>query len=230
MTQRTISILGDQRDSDPMHERIRAHLLAAARPLDLVVNTRWMTPADAGLYPGMVSESHGVLLAPAEITRDARARESLLAAVDLACGADRALLATGTPGFLLPLAVAREGLGEMHGELARSALRGNHPIRHDDDLEDRLGVTIDDPAILGEAPVRSVEAGRAMLALDPDRAPRLEEAGLAIGGRDDENRPVVFRLSRARWAVGAAYLPQASETMPHPLFTAFLAAAASSAA
>ena len=63
--------------------------------------------------------------------------------------------------------------------------------------------------------------------LNPAHESTVEEGGLRISGRDQDNEPRIFELPRHRFYVATLFVPQTSSTpaRPHPIIRAFVEAA-----
>ena len=189
------------------------------------------------LYPGMVAESAGVVLAPP-------GGRGLPPGIDPAIAALRAVRELGLP-FL--------ATGESHGlvfiEAARSLLEIEHahsaaidpttsapvvlplPAADGDEARHRieLEITVADTVLSSrfDAEERVIEFTDIQSGLNPDYAQRVTDAGFRPVGCDRHGgRPYLHVLDGHPYHVTAAFLPQlrTAADAPHPLFQGLVAA------
>jgi CTP synthase (UTP-ammonia lyase) len=226
-----IAILGDRDDSRPTHGATDAALCHAARALSLEVEARWLpTRALEALSVDELARFAGFFAAPGS---PYRSLAGALRGIRHAREAGRPLLGTCGGFQHVVLELARNVLG--HGE-ARHA-------EYDPDAADpviaplacslagtraavRLRPGTRAAACYGAEVVQ--EEYRCSFGLAPEWLPALERAGLVVAGADERGEPRVVELAGAPFLLATLYVPQLTSRpeRPHPLFLAFLAAAA----
>lgn len=242
MRQYTILILGDHDSENEVHAATREAVLhaAAGSARDAVVNTRWLGVDDLQLYPGIVAEAAGVVLAPPGPRSPRILPVPKIRSLSLIRERDLPLLATGESHGLVLVELAREVLGLRNAGSTRFEEDLEHPVvsavstRHEGPVRPHpIEIEVlPDPLVapLYGGPGRYPEVTDLAYGLNPDYAGALASAGLRTAGVDPHGgRPYLQVLDGRRFHVTAAYLPQLRSRFgaPHPLFSGLMAAALS---
>ena len=230
-----IGIVGDF-DGRPTHTATRAALDHAASAADAGTDVRWLATEDLARDAGVLSGLDALLIAPGS---PYRSLEGALGAIRFARERDLPLL--GTCG----------GFQHVVLEYARNAL-GLENVRHAEIDPAPAGRAVDalvTPlacSLAGERSTVQLEPGsrvhaicgaeevleeyRCNYGLNPAHRQELERGGLRFSGNDAEGAARVLELPGLRFFLATLYVPQLSSSAqrPHPLFRAFIAAAAQS--
>jgi CTP synthase (UTP-ammonia lyase) len=231
-----IGIAGDYRAHNPTHTATDDALAHAAAHLSVAIEARWL-PTDtlAGVDAGsLLAECDGVLISPGS---PYRSMEGALRAIQYAREADVPLI--GTCGGLQHMVIeyARNVLGVADAAHAESDPDASHlfitPLSCSL-FGQTMNVTLR-PGTRAQAYYGADEALEnyyCSFGLNPDCRGDLEAAGLRISGSDADGEPRVFELPDHRFFIGTLFVPQTRSTpaQPHPLITAFVAAASQAAA
>lgn len=235
----TMLILGDYDSEYLPHTRTREAILEAAAELHVVANTRWLSPDDLQLYPNLVAEAAGVVLAPPGPRSPRILPVPTLAGLTLIRTRDLPFLATGDSHGLVLVELAREKLG-LH--LAGSTRYDDDPkhavvsmvsnSKTEGPQEPRMVdlEILDHPVVapLYGGPRRVRELTDLTHGMSPDYAGQFQKGGLTTAAIDVHGgRPMIHVLSGQRFHVTAAFLPQLRGVRgsPHPLFRGLLDAA-----
>lgn len=238
MRQHTILILGDHDTEFRTHEATREAVRHAAEAAGAVVNTRWLGADDLQLYPSLVAEASGVILAPPGPRSPKVLPVPLLAGLTTVRTRDLPFLATGESHGLVLIELAREVLGLPGANSTRFEEEAIDPVVHaiggrtDGPAHPReIQVQIlEDPLVtpLYGKPGRVTETTDVHHGLNPDYVSALAESGLRTAAADPNGgRPFLHVLGDRRFHVSAAFLPQlrSKRGAPHPLFKGLLVAA-----
>lgn len=224
-----IGVIGDYDPAHPVHAATTDGVAHAAKALATDADVTWLGTAEVGDPARTMASFHGVFVAPGSPYR------SLDGAV--------AAIAHAREGGV-PLLGTCGGFQHVVVEYARNVLgvAGAQHAEYDPDADD-LFVTPLSCSLAGQVmDVRLRPGTRAVAAygtttateryycnfgLHPDRVPELEAAGLRVSGTDALGEVRVVELPGAEFYVATLFVPQASSTpeRPHPLVTAFVAAA-----
>jgi CTP synthase (UTP-ammonia lyase) len=226
-----IAILGDREPSRPTHGATDAALSHAAHTLSLPVEARWLpTPALEAMPEHELARFAGFLVAPGS---PYRSLDGALRGIRHAREAGRPLFGTCGGFQHVVLEIARNVLGR---EQARHA-------EYDPDAPDPVIAPLACSLAGTRAAVRLTAGSRAAACYGAERVheeyrcsfglaaewlPALARAGLVVSGTDERGEPRVVELADHPFGLATLYVPQlASEPgRPHPLFLAFMRAAA----
>lgn len=235
----TILFLGEFDGEDAVHEATRRAVLDAAGAARVVLNTRWMGADSLALYPGMVSESAGVVLAPPRGRAAPAGTEPILQALRTVREQNIPFLATGDGHGLVFVEAARSllGLEEANSSVLDAAtpfpvVHALPPSDHDaEPHEIELDTDFGDTPLAALFAARNTDRTRERTdirsGLNPDFAQRIADAGFRAVARDRHGgRPYLHWLEGHPYHVTAAYLPQLATApgAPHPLFAGLVAA------
>lgn len=225
----TILFLGDFCGENALHAATRNAALHAAQAARVVLNTRWMGAADLALYPGMVDESAGVVLAPPRDGLPGAGIEPLLMALRTVRESGIPFLATGSSHGLVFVEAARTLLGLEGAERDGDSVLAALPSLDGDSREIDPELALDGTPLerLFEGHDSGIERTDSKFGLDPDHARRIEGTGFRTVARDRrDGRPCLHVLEGHPYHVTAGYLPQfgSSPEAPHPLFRGLVAA------
>ncbi|MBI2761298.1 MAG: CTP synthase [Chloroflexi bacterium] len=232
MTRATrIGIAGDYNADNPTHTATDAALAHAAAHLSLAIEARWL-PTDEIVGPDggqLLAECDGVLISPGSPYRN---MAGALRAIRYAREAD------------VPLIGACGGLQHMVIEYARNVLGVADAAHAESDPDaSHLFITPLSCSLFGQTMNVTLRPGTRAQAyyaadgalenyycnfgLNPAYRGDLEAAGLCVSGIDADGEPRIFELPDHRFFIGTLFVPQTRSTpeQPHPLITAFVAAA-----
>jgi len=225
-----VGIVGDHAASRPTHVATDEALSHAASALAVGVEASWLpTPALLGMPRQDLAAFAAFFVAPGS---PYRSLDGALRAIRYAREARRPLL--GTCG----------GFQHVILELARNVL-GLSEARHAEYEPDAAELVIAPLAcpLAGQRAVVLLEPGsnaascygagavseeyRCSYGLAAAYRPALERAGLVVSGRDEQGEPRIVELAAYPFHLATLFVPQLSSRpqQPHPLFTAFVAAA-----
>lgn len=237
MNHHTILFLGEFDGEDALHEATRRAVLDAAGAAKVVLNTRWMGADSLALYPGMVTESAGVVLAPPRGRGIDPGIEPVLAALRTVREQGLPFLATGESHGLVFIEAARSILELKNANSAAidastpEAVVLPLPPTDDDEIqhEIELDITAADTVLAARFSDdhRITELTDIRSGLNPDYAQSVTEAGFRPVGCDRHGgRPYLHVLDGHPYHVTAAFLPQlrTAPDAPHPLFQGLVAA------
>jgi CTP synthase (UTP-ammonia lyase) len=219
-----IGVVGDYGETRETHRATNAELEAAG------VDFAWVPTVGIGDPAGSLGGFDGLWISPGS---PYESMDGALAAIRFA--REEGVPLVGTCGGFQHVVVelARDVLGiedADHAEtnpgaehlavtpLACSLEGQSHPVR----LVPRTRAA----AIYGAAEV--VEPYYCSYGLNPELEPRVEAAGLAVSGRDENGSARIVELDEHPFFIATLYVFQARDdrSSPHPLTAAFLAAAA----
>jgi CTP synthase len=236
MQQNTILFLGKYEGENATQAATRKAVLDAAAFHRTVLNTRWMGPDSLTLYPGMVAEAAGVILAPPQKRGPSALSESMLAALTVVRETGLPFLATGESHGLVFIEAARSLLGLANAGSAAFDAEVPDPIVHElpsvqgaDGLHE-VELELADDDLLGPLYAdidRVVEQTDIVSGLNPDYAARITDLGFRTAAKDRQGgRPYLHVLEGHPFHVTAAFLPQFCRDpgAPHPLFRGLVAA------
>lgn len=228
----TILISGRYDGEEAVHAATRDAILGAAHALGAVVNTRWLGEEELGLYPGLVRECAGLVVAPGGPDVPREPAHARLETLRVARETGLPVLATGAGHALALIELARNA-AHLEGAGAQGWPEAEHEIVRALDLPPAARATR-----IRKVALEATSAGRRLglsprfeartdlrFGLDADYARPLEEAGLVPAARAADGRPYLHLLEGHPFHASAAYLPQleAAETgAPPVVFRAFL--------
>jgi len=227
----TIAVVGDYGAERPTHKATQQALGHAVQP---PLRFEWLaTERAAGMDDAELASYAGLLVAPGSPYRN---MDGALKAIRVAREREVPLL--GTCGGFQHVAVefARDVLGieQADHEESNPGARELAVVRLPVSLADHSHEVFFEPgsrvaAIYG-APA-AVEPFFCSFGLNPAYRARVEERGLAVSGTGGDGAARVFELPAHPFFVATLYVPQAryQPDDPHPLVTAFVAAAAARA-
>lgn len=236
MQQNTILFLGKYEGENAAQVATRKAVLDAAAAHRIVLNTSWMGPDNLTMYPGMVAEAGGVVLAPPHGNGPSSLSKPMLAALTVVREKGLPFLATGESHGLVFIEAARSLLGlENAGSTVFDAAVPD-PVVHElpsvegtDGLHEiELELAEDD--LLGPLYAdtdRVVEQTDITSGLNPDYAARITGVGFRTAAKGRQGgRPYLHVLEGHPFHVTAAFLPQfcSEPGAPHPLFRGLVAA------
>lgn len=236
MRHNTILFLGEYDGENPVHDATRKAVLHAATEHQVVLNTRWMGPDNLALYPGMVAESSGIVLAPAHTRGPKVLSESMLSALTVVRESGLPFLATGESHGLVFIEAARKLLGledagsTVFDESVVDPVVHHLPASEENEALHEVELELSDDDLVGPLYAgtdRVVEQTDIVSGLNPDYAARITDAGFRTVGRDlHGGRPYLHVLEGHPYHVTAAFLPQlgSEDGAPHPLFRGLVAA------
>lgn len=225
----SIGVIGEHDPANETHVATDDALGHAAATLGLEVDATWVSTADVTESGGAVGRFDGLLIAPGS---PYRSLDGALRAIEHARRTDVPLL--GTCG----------GLQHVVLELARNVL-GIADAQHAeyDPYASTLFVTPLSCSLAGQTMdvevrpgTRAAEAYGAVtvteryycnFGVNPAYLDDLVSAGVCVSGTDERGEVRVIELPDRRFFLATLFVPQASSTLvrPHPLVTAFVAAA-----
>jgi CTP synthase (UTP-ammonia lyase) len=226
-----IAILGDREVSRPTHVATDQALSHAAQALRLEVEPRWLaTAALAELPVDRLASFAGFFVAPGS---PYRSLEGALRGIRYAREAGRPLLGTCGGFQHVVLEFARNVLGRVEARHAEYEPDAAEPViaplacsLAGERAAVRLRPGSRAASCYGAALVR--EEYRCSFGLAPGWVAWLERAGLLVSGEDERGEPRVVELARHPFLLATLFVPQLSSQpqRPHPLFSAFVTAAA----
>lgn len=226
----SIGVIGEFDPGNETHVATNDALGHAATALGVAVEPTWVSTADVDDPATVLGGHHGLLVAPGS---PYRSMEGALRAIEHARRGDVPLL--GTCGGLqhVVLELARNVLGvedAQHAEYDPNAstlfvtplscsLAGQTM-----DVEIRPGTRA--AAAYGSA--TATERYYCNFGLNPDHLDDLVGAGVCVSGVDGDGEVRIIELPDLRFFLATLFVPQARSSLvrPHPLVTAFVAAAA----
>jgi CTP synthase (UTP-ammonia lyase) len=224
-----IGVVGEYDPTHPTHPATADALGHSAMRLGTQVDVGWVSTADVGNAGETLTGLDGLLIAPGS---PYRSLDGALAAIEHARSKGVPLL--GTCGGLqhVVIELARNVLGvadAQHAEYDPDAstlfvtplscsLAGQQMS-----VDVRVGTRAGDA--YGTA--TSTERYYCNFGLNPDRVDELVAAGLIVSGTDEQGEVRIIELADHPFFVATLFVPQTSSTLvrPHPLVTAFVAAA-----
>ena len=228
-----IGVIGEYDPDNETHVATDDALGHAAMNLGLGVEPTWVSTADIGDPAEALAECAGLLIAPGSPYRDL---EGALRAIEHGRRNDVPLL--GTCGGLqhVVLEIARNVLGiedAQHAEYDPQAstlfvtplscsLAGQTM---------EVEVRADSTAGAAYGATSATERYYCNFGLNPERIDDLVAAGLQVSGIDADGEVRIVELPDRRFFLATLFVPQARSTLvhPHPIVSAFVAAAAEAA-
>jgi CTP synthase (UTP-ammonia lyase) len=226
-----IAIAGDRSETNPTHVGTEASLRHAAVELGIETEFEWI--ATAALSSASASELagfDGALIAPGS---PYRSMEGALRAIRIARESDLAMLGTCGGFQHMLIEFARSVLGVADADHAETNPGAAHPFvtplacslvgRNERIL---LSPGSDAAEIYGRG--ESLEPFYCNFGLNPARKAEVERAGFVTEAVDALGEARIMRIRANRFAFGTLFVPQMASTPghPHPLVSAFVAAAA----
>lgn len=226
----TIAVVGDYGAERPTHKATQQALEHAVRP---PLRFEWLATETAAEMDGSELASYaGLLVAPGSPYLN---MDGALKAIRVA--REREVPMLGTCGGFQHVAVefVRDVLGieDADHEESNPGARDFAVVRLPVSLAEQEHEVFFAPgsrvAAIYEAP-SAVEPFFCSFGLNPKYRAAVEERGLAISGTGGDGAARVFELPQHPFFIATLYVPQAHyrPTAPHPLVTAFVAAAARS--
>jgi CTP synthase (UTP-ammonia lyase) len=225
-----IGVIGEFDPDHPTHPATNDALRDSAAALGIQVDVTWVSTAEVGEASASLASFHGLLIAPGS---PYRSLAGALVAIEYARGKGVPLL--GTRGGLqhVVLEFARNVLGVADAQHAEydpdastlfvtplSCSLAGHVMTVDVRPDSRAGEAY------GTA--TATERYYCNFGLNPARIDDLVSAGLVVSGTDRLGEVRIVELPTLSFFVATLFVPQTSSTpvRPHPLVTAFTAAAA----
>lgn len=228
-TTRKVLILGTFDREDSIRRTLLEVLLAGARTAGTVLNTRWIPPREIALYPGLVTEADGVVLAPGALPIPPEVDEDILQAIELTRRFERPFLATGESGVLPLIEIARNVLGMRDAGLPLLTRKVHDPVAialGDDPDHPPQKIGAPRTLTVREGADRVEEWSDSRFGLNPDYAAALLEAGLEVLTQEVESgRPLAFALADHPAWLASTFLPELGRGAAHPMIQTFLGAA-----
>jgi CTP synthase (UTP-ammonia lyase) len=226
-----IGVIGDHAPSRETHVATDAALSHAAHALSLEAETRWLsTPALAARPATELTSFAGFCVAPGS---PYRSLDGALRGIRYAREAGRPLLGTCGGFQHVILEFARNVLGRADARHAEYEPDAAEPVIAPlaCSLAGARGAVRLRPgsraaSCYGAAVVR--EEYRCSFGLGAGWAAALARAGLVVSGEDERDEPRVVELAGHPFLLATLFVPQLSShpQRPHPLFVAFMTAAA----
>jgi CTP synthase (UTP-ammonia lyase) len=224
-----IGIVGDHDPAQEAHAATEDALGHAAVNLGLGVEPTWIATDEVGDPPDELAGFDGLLVAPGSPYRDP---EGALRAVEHARTADVPLLATCAGMQHVVVELARHVLGVEDAHHAEYEPEGATLVvtrlacslaGQEQEVDVRPGTRA--AAAYGDRTV--TERYACSFGPDPAVVDELVRAGVVVSGTDGEGAPRILELPDRRFFVATLFVPQVRSTVvhPHPLVSAFVAAA-----
>lgn len=225
-----LGVIGELDGSNPAHVATDAALVHSAAALGLPAMATWVGTAElAREGPASLSFFHGLLVAPGS---PYRSEAGALAAIEWARLGGTPVLGTCGGYQHIVLELARNVLGYADAEHAEQKPEAERLflVPAACSLRGRtLPVTLvpGTKAAVAYGRLEATESYYCNFELNTAYLDELVANGLIVSGRGPDGEPRVIELSSHPFMVGTLFVPQVASELgrPHPLVTAFLAAA-----